>query len=393
MFSRTTVKPDLNGPAPGGLPEGGPFRLARWVRGSRIELERNPGFRDERYDEVPEPGDAQAEAIAAKLRGRRLPLVDRVELQLIAETQPRWLAFLRGEQDLLRPVPPDFVHLAVADGAAAPHLVLRGIRLERSRGDSIRYTFFNLEHPTVGGYTAEQIALRRAVALAFDLAAEIEVLRRGHAAPQHSLVAPTANGFEADFASPLGDSDAVRARALLDIYGFIDRDGDGYREFPDGRPLLLELTSPPSGAAREIDELWRRSLDSLGIRIVFRKLIFAEMIRAVNSGTAMMSAFGWIGNSGDALDYVQLLYGPNAGSANDARFRNASYDRLYDEAAVMADGPARNRVLREMDRIAAAYAPLRLHSSPFTHDLVQPWITGYLRRPTLRFLDRIDVER
>jgi len=371
----------------------GPFRLTRWVRGSRIELERNPGFRDERYDEEPEPGDARTAAIAAQLAGRRLPLADRIELQLIAEAQPRWLAFLRGEHDLLRPVASEFVHLAVADGVAAPHLAARGIRLEYSRGDSIRYTYFNMEDPTVGGHTATQIALRRAVSLGYDLAAEIAVLRRGHGAPQHSLVAPTANGFDPDFASPLGESDPVRARALLDVYGFVDRDGDGYREFPDGRQLALELTSPPSGAARELDELWRRSMDAIGIRIVFRKLIFAEMIRAVNAGTAMMSGFGWSGNTGDAFDYVQLLYGPSAGSANDARFRNAAYDRAYESAEVMENGPERNVLLREMDRIAAAYAPLRLHSAPIVHDLVQPWVTGYVRRPTARFLDRIGIDR
>lgn len=371
----------------------GPFRLARWVRGSRVELVRNPGFRDERYDEQPEPGDARSEAIAARLHGRRLPLVDRVDLQLIAEAQPRWLAFLRGEHDLLRPVAPEFVHLAVADGVAAPHLAARGIRVESSRGDSIRYTFFNMEHPTVGGDAPEQVALRRSVSLAFDLPAEIAVLRRGHGLPQHSLVAPAANGFEPEFASPLGESDPRSARALLDVYGFVDRDGDGYREFPDGRPLALELTSPPSGAARELDELWRRSMDAIGIRIGFRKLVFAEMIRAVNAGTVMMSGFGWSGYTGDAFDYVQLLYGPSAGSANDARFRNAAYDRIYEQAEVMVDGPERNRLLRELDRIAAAYAPLRLHSTPILHDLVQPWVIGYQSRPTQRFLDRIDVDR
>lgn len=371
----------------------GPFVLARWVRGSRVVLERNPAYRDERYAESADPGDAPAAAIAARLAGRRLPMLDRVELAVINEAQPRWLAFLRGEHDLLRPVPADFLHLAVAGNEAAPHLAARGVKLHSSRAEGIQYTFFNMEHPAVGGYSPQQVALRRAVSLGFDLAAEIAVLRRGHATAQHSLVAPTANGFDPDFGSPLGESDPARARALLDVFGFVDRDGDGYREFPDGRPLALELTSPPGGVARERDQLWRRSMDAIGIRIEFRKLIFAELIRAVNAGTAMMASFGWIGGSGDALDYVQILYGPNAGSSNDARFRLPAYDRLFERAAVLPDGPERNRLLREMDRLAAAYAPLRLQASALAHDLAQPWIVGYLRRPGgLRF-DRLDLER
>jgi len=60
---------------------------------------------------------------------------------------------------------------------------------------------------------------------------------------------------------------------------------------------------------------------------------------------------------------------------------------------VLPDGPDRNRLLREVDRTAAAYAPLRLHSAPRGHDLVPPWVRGYVRRPTLRWLDRIDIIR
>ncbi len=371
----------------------GPFTLARWVRGSRVVLERNSGYRDMRYEEAADADDAQAAAIAARLAGRRLPMLDRVELDVINEAQPRWLAFLRGEHDLLRPVPPDFLHLAVAQDKAAPHLAARGVQLHSARADGIVYTFFNMEHPVVGGYSPQQVALRRAIALGYDLGAEIAVLRRGHAVPQQTLVAPSANGFDPEFASPLGQSDPVRARALLDVFGFVDRDGDGYREFPDGRPLALEITSPPGGTARERDELWRRSMDAIGIRIEFRKLIFAELIRAVNAGTAMMATFGWIGASGDALDYVQILYGPNAGSSNDARFRLPDYDRLYEQAAIVPDGAERNRLLREMDRVAAAYAPLRLQASALAHDLAQPWVIGHLRRPAgLRF-DRVDLER
>jgi ABC-type transport system substrate-binding protein len=372
----------------------GPFVLARWVRGSRVVLERNPGFREERYDEPADAGDAQAQAIAARLAGRRLPMVDRVELHLLAETQPRWLAFLRGEHDLLRPVPAEYLHLAVApEGATAPYLQQRGVRLDRQVSPFIRYTFFNFDNAIVGGMTPQQVALRRAISLGYDLSAEIAVLQRGHSVPQHSLVAPLANGFDPAFSSPLGASDPAAARALLDVFGFVDRDGDGYREFPDGRPLALELTSTPTGTGRELDELWRRSMNAIGIRIGFRKLIFAEMIRAVNAGTAMMATFGWTGTSGDALDYVQLLYGPNAGSANDARFKLAEYDRLYEQAAIVPHGAERNRLLRQMDRIAAAYAPLRLHSTPYLNDLVQPWVVGYVRRPTLRWLDRVDIVR
>ena len=77
----------------------GPFRLAQWRRSSFIVLERNPTFRDEFYDAQPPADDVRGQQIAAQLKGRKLPLVDRVEISIINESQPRWLSFLNGAQD------------------------------------------------------------------------------------------------------------------------------------------------------------------------------------------------------------------------------------------------------------------------------------------------------
>jgi ABC-type transport system substrate-binding protein len=58
----------------------GPFVLAEWRRSSKIVLERNPGYREERYDEKAPAATREAVAIAGALAGRRLPMLDRVEI-------------------------------------------------------------------------------------------------------------------------------------------------------------------------------------------------------------------------------------------------------------------------------------------------------------------------
>ncbi|MFZ2651934.1 MAG: ABC transporter substrate-binding protein, partial [Burkholderiaceae bacterium] len=70
----------------------GPFKLGSWRRASRIVLLRNPAFREQFFEGEPAPGDAHAQLIAAELSGRRLPLLERVEISVITEAQPRWLA-------------------------------------------------------------------------------------------------------------------------------------------------------------------------------------------------------------------------------------------------------------------------------------------------------------
>ena len=79
----------------------GPFRLAEWRRSSRIVLERNPGYREVFYDEEAPADDARSLAIAAQLKGRRMPMLDRVEIAIIEESQPRWLSFLNAQTDLM----------------------------------------------------------------------------------------------------------------------------------------------------------------------------------------------------------------------------------------------------------------------------------------------------
>ena len=66
---------------------------------------------------------------------------------------------------------------------------------------------------------------------------------------------------------------------MLDKFGYRDRDGDGYRELPDGKPLVLALGSTTDAAARASDELWKRSMDAIGLRITFVKNKWPELNR------------------------------------------------------------------------------------------------------------------
>jgi ABC-type transport system substrate-binding protein len=85
----------------------GPFKLAQWRRSSLIVLERNPGFRDMRWDAEPAADDAEGQALLKRFKGRKLPMVDRVEVSIIEEAQPRWLAFLNAQIDSSRTCRPN----------------------------------------------------------------------------------------------------------------------------------------------------------------------------------------------------------------------------------------------------------------------------------------------
>ncbi len=370
----------------------GPFRLAEWKRASKIVLEANPGFRTLRFEA--EPGDdPEAQAIYAANHGKLLPQIGRIEYYVIEETQPRWLAFLNGEHDILERVPNEYINLAVPNGRLAPNLARRGVSVHRGYEPSLFFTVFNMEDPVVGGYTPEKIALRRAISLGYDRDAEIAVIRKGEAIPAEQPIGQGVAGFDASFRNPMNGYDPARAKALLDQFGYIDRDGDGYREAPDGKPLSVEYASTPTLLERQFDELWKSSMDAIGIRMTFRKATWPELLKAGQLGKLQMRSLGWLANIPDADSFLQLLYGPNTGQSNDARFHLEAYDRIYRQAKRLPDSPERNRLYRELSRLAVAYAPWKLGIYRRETYLAQPWVTGFLPHPTMRSVLRyIDVD-
>jgi ABC-type transport system substrate-binding protein len=369
------------------------FRLTHYARSSKMVFERNPNFREERYEAKATAGDAEGQRIAARLAGQRLPMVDRVEVSIVEEAQPRWLAFLNAEHDLIEVVPAEFVLTAAPNGVLAPNLARRGVQMHRVPALSVLFTYFGINDPVVGGYTPERVALRRAIALAYDIGAAIRINARGQAIAAQTVLPPGAIGFDPALKSPLAQYDPAKARALLDTYGYVDRDGDGWRDQPDGKPLQLVMASPSSQLARNADELWKKSMNAVGIRIDFRKGKFQELIRESRAGKLMMFGSGWSGPMPDGEYFMGILYGPNAGQSNQSRFDLPEFNRLFAQAAQIADGPERERLYREMNRLLFAYAPLRPTVTPVETALMHPRVVGFRKHPVLReFWKHVDVD-
>ncbi len=362
----------------------GPFRLQSWRRSSQIVLVRNPDFREVLWDAQPEVHDAEGQAIAARLRGRRIPLIDEVRVSIIDEDQPRWLSFLNGRLDLLAgktgAVPGTFVTQAMPNGKLAPNLVRRGIRGRQEVQPDVAIYFFNMEDPLVGGYTPEKVALRRAISLGWDVQREIRVIRRGQAIPAQSMVVPHTVGYDPAFKSEASTYDPARANALLDLYGYRDVDGDGYRELPDGKPLTLEYTSQTDQIYREFQGLFVKNMRAIGIRVKVSLGQWPEQAKQARAGKLMMWGLGSSATSPDGQGTFQRLHGPQSGGANFARFKLPAFDAVYDQLSQLPNGPQRDALFVEAKKLALAYVPYKATVHRISTDMWHPWIVGF-RRP------------
>ena len=370
----------------------GPFRLAAWRRSSRIVLERNPEHRHSVHDEQPAAGDARGQALADAMRGRPLPLLDRVEVAIIEETQPRWLAFLQGELDLLS-VPAEYIDAAAPKGQLAPNLAKRGVQISQAVNPTTRHVYFGMEHAMVGGYAPAQVALRRALALAYDAQREIELLRHGQMLPAQSLLPPLVSGYDAAFKSEMSEYSPARAKALLDLYGYIDRDGDGWRERPDGTPLVLEMRTEPSQFARQWQGLWKKALDAIQVKITFRVATWPENILASRAGRLMMWTTGWSAATPDGSYFMDLMYGPNKGQSNASRFDLPAFNVLHERQRALPDGPERDALIQQGMVLGVAYMPYKASGHDIATWLAQPRVRGYVPHPFMRdFWRHVDVD-
>lgn len=369
----------------------GPFVLKDWQRSFMLTLVANPRYRSVVFDG--EPGtDVRAQAIAKQLAGRKLPLVSEIKVRIVEEHQARVLGFLNREFDYLEQVPPPLADMVLKDGKLKPELQQQGIQLSLFPTLQTYYVWMNMEDKVLGGYTPEKIALRRAIALSYNSKEDIQLMEKGLAIPAQSPLPPGVLGYDAAFQNPV-QYDVSLANALLDKFGY-RRGSDHYRQLPDGSPLELVMHSEANTTGRLRDEVWRKNMETLGIRISFKTDKHSEILRASRLGKVQMSEANWIADFPDGENFYQLLYAGNIGRANYSRFNLPAFNQLYEQSLTMADSPERRKLYTQMALLVSAYNPWIPRIHPLSADLSQPWLQNQFRHPVYftnwRFLDIAD---
>ncbi len=368
----------------------GPYLLDRWVRGSKIVLVANPNYRHEVFsaqgngkeDKNPARNEAaQDRAVLAAMQGKTLPQIGRIEISVMDEAQPRWLAFSGNALDYVV-VPPDFIPKALPNGKLPAEMEKRGVAHQSVVAPGTFYSFFNLDDPLLGGYTPDRIALRRAIILGYRISENIAQVYFGQAIAAQGPISPGVDGYDPTFRTGQ-NYDPKLARALLDHYGYKDINGDGYRETPDGKPLQIEKGSTPSSQDNLEDEIWKRSMDAIGLKIVFTKQKWPDLVKAARLGKLPMWNVGWAAQIPDGDSYLQLLYGANKGANNMARFDLPAFNQRYEKANQMPPGKQRDQLYNEMSLLTAGYSVWHMGVHRIENHLAQPWLLGYKVHPFL----------
>lgn len=357
----------------------GPYMLHQYVPRSKIILTANPNYRGFIWDFTSD--DPKDREIIQEMQGKKMPQIKRVEIAIIEEEQSRWLTFQEGKIafDKL----PQLAAPLVLDGdKLKPEYARQKLKLYRVAEPEVTFTTFNFKDPIVGGFSNEKIALRRAIAMSYNVKEEISLLRNGQAVKAEMILPAGVVGHDPAYRSSIGYDPELASR-LLDHFGY-RRQENGYRTMPDGSPLLLKIRTEAGASAKIVSEIWKRGLDQIGVQVVFEVSNFADNVKAATQCQLMMWGSAWHADYPEGENFLQLLYGPNAGQGNHGCYQSAAYDALYEEAMSLPPGEKRNAIYAEMNRQMEADTAWSLHVSRVRTWLIRPWVKGFKKHPILQ---------
>jgi ABC-type transport system substrate-binding protein len=358
----------------------GPYMLTEYVPRSRIVLQANPNYRGFVW-QFKATDDAWDRQLIRDMQGKTMPRIGRVEISIIEEQQARWLTFLDGRLDFDK-LPQLAAPIAMEGRRLKPEFARQGISVYTTTIPDINYTYFNFRDPTVGGYKPENIALRRAIAMAYNSVEEIKLIQQDQAVSAEMVVPEGVIGHDPDYRSSIR-YDPDLANRLLDRFRY-RRAADGYRSMPDGAPLLLRMRLQPDSRSRQNGELWKRCLDRIGLRLEISVSEFAESGKAASACELPMWQLEWFADYPEAENFLQLFYGPNSGQGNYACYRSPLFDELYRRMLATAPGAERNRLVAEMNRQIEADTVWVLRFSQVENWILRPWVKGFKRHPILQ---------
>jgi len=336
----------------------GPYVLPIFDQGKKITYTKNPTFREKLYpsDASPELKHLLGDA------GKRLPLVDKVVVHVMKETQPAWLKLNKGEIDYYS-VPKDNFASAIKDNKLTPDLAKKGFILEIAPALDVTYTAFNFENKLF-----HNKKLRQAMYLAFDEKKSNELFYNNTAFPAQSIIPPGIAGNIKDYLNPYKGLKLEEAKKMLAEAGY-----------PEGKGLPeLKYDIPDSTVSRQSGEFFQQQMAQIGVKIKIVTSPWPEFQAKVKKKAVEIYGLAWGADYPDAENFLQLFYGPNKSpGANGSNYDNPEFNKQFEDAVVMQDSPERTAKYEKLNKFLAEEVVAMFGVHRQSYILEHGWLKNY----------------
>ncbi len=302
----------------------GPYVLADYVEHQTVTMEANPNWWGW---EGREPG------------------VDRIIFRLFSNPDAMVAALQSGEIDIANGLPGAAADLLESDDDI---VVVPGYQGSFSEIALNGGAAEGQPHPAL-----LDIDVRHAIAYGIDREQIVEDLYFGYGQVHDTFVAAADEKWNVDIPDENRFSyDPDRANQILDDAGYLDSDGDGIREMPDGtNPIVLRhLVNTNTDFGVPIGELYTGWMSEIGLGVDLLTGDDDQTFESIVNGDYESFWWGW-GVYPDPGAMISSFTTDNMGFWNDANWTNPRYDELNDLQRVELDEATRIDMVHEMQQI------------------------------------------
>lgn len=304
------------------------------------------------------------------------PAIDRIIFRFFSNPDAMVAAVQRGEIDAAHGVPASAVSLLEGNPDIEVIVGFQG------GFDEIAFNAGEAEgqpHPAV-----LDVEFRRALNHAIDKDGATEDLWYGLAEPGTTVSMGADPDWVPDIpADELFTYDPDLANSLLDDLGYVDTNGDGFREMPGGGDniVLNHAVNTDTDLGGAVGELFSGWMNAIGIQVELSAYDQDQLFGVIVDGTYDTFYWGWVPFV-DPDPMLSYFTEAELGNWNDANWTNARFEELYVEQKSEVDPDRRLEIVHEMVRIIyddAAYVVLWY--TPDIQAIRTDRFEGFVRQP------------
>lgn len=315
------------------------------------------------------------------------PFIDCVAFNYVKSGQEQLDWFMEGKLDVITGLPSksikEIVEEKIADFQKHP------VKYVLERYPQAATSYLNL-NTAIEPFN--DIRVRKAFAMAINKNKIVDNILKGEAAGpgDHGIVTAAINRY--DYSSIVGyEFDAEKAKKLLKEAGYDN--GNGF-------PNLILAAGKGNTSLRIAFEIQKQLLSNLNINVEISSVNIAEKNDLNAKSKCHMSLNGWLAEYPDPTSFLSLYYGKNVAESteessfpNESRYKNAEFDKLYEEALITLDESKRYELCLSADQIIASEVPgvpLWYHED---YLLIQSSVNGYQPNPmNIQYLVDVKIQ-
>ncbi|MEP7234081.1 MAG: ABC transporter substrate-binding protein [Ignavibacteriota bacterium] len=301
--------------------------------------------------------------------GNQLPYLDSVRFTFMQDDKAEFLEFKQGNLDHKYRIPNEFFPDVVDENKK-----LKGEYKKYQLGIipaiATQFHGFNCQFPGVSN-----VHLRRAISFAVDRKKIVKYILKNQAAGpgEHGLIPPSMPGYP--FEQVKGfvfNPDSARAELAM-----------AKKEIKGDIPELTLYANKGGGRNLDVAQAVQAMIqENLGLSIKLEIKEWAQLTPMIDDGKAAYFRLGWIADYPDPQNFMNLLYGKNIpasgpSSVNQTRFRNAEFDKVYEQAIAEVDRAKLMQLWAQCDQIAINDAPQVILYYDEDYHVLQPWVQDF----------------